>query len=363
MAPLKNTRNLLIFALIVAFPMQVLSMDKIAVMELKAKSGIKQAQMDVLSDMLATQIRNLGGYEVVTRSDIESMLGLEKAKEFIGCDDASCLAEIGGVLGVQYLVTGNVALFGGVYAINLKIIDIKHAKVKNSIFRKVTGGEAALLDAVPLAVSSLMGRKPSLPGQQGNQGRHPQTPMPPPRNRSPRDDTNAMSSAIPASGDLGPRDLEGRYMFLRYNLRFQHGGKASCVNYLTGKMIPAGTRIKILKVTNKEITFMTSEGQKIRLRFVQKWAGKKAAQWIQTVMSQNDPRTEWSDFTSLERQGISQGKAIVGMRKKAVLVALGWPPAHRTKSLDSNRWTYWRTRFGTIVVHFENGRVSSIGGR
>ena len=239
----------LAYAAAMATPFVASSTERIAVMELKAKSGIKQAQLDVLSDMLATEIRNLGGYEVVTKSDIESMLGLERAKEFIGCDDASCLAEIGGVLGVQYLVTGNVALFGGVYAINLKLIDIKHAKVKNSIFRKVHGGEAALLDDVPLAIRILLKREAP------KQNRQPTQPPRRPPSRQPEDDE--ASSVIPASGHLSAKELEGRFMYLRYNLRYQRGGRGSCINYLTGKVVPAGTKVKIISVSNNFPRFIT----------------------------------------------------------------------------------------------------------
>jgi len=129
---------------------------KLAVMDLAAKSGIEQAQLDVLGDMLATEIRVIGLHEVVTKSDIQSMLGLERSKELRACDDASCMAEIGGALGVELMVSGNVGRFGKVYAVNLKLINVKQAKVDNSVFRKVEGGEQALLDDFPIAVRQLL---------------------------------------------------------------------------------------------------------------------------------------------------------------------------------------------------------------
>ncbi|NOZ86808.1 MAG: hypothetical protein GXP49_11155 [Deltaproteobacteria bacterium] len=133
--------------------------EKIAVMELAAKSGIKQAQLDVLGDMLATELRNIGKYEVITKDDIKAMLGLEKAKEFLGCDDASCMADVGGALGVDKVISGNVAKFGTVYAVNLKLIDIHETRVKNSVFQKVPGGEQALLDCFSNLVHKLMGTR------------------------------------------------------------------------------------------------------------------------------------------------------------------------------------------------------------
>jgi len=329
--------------------------ERIAVMELAAKSGIKQAQLDVLSDMLATEIRNLGKYDVVTRSDIQSMLGLERAKEFIGCDDASCLAEIGGALGVSLLVTGNVAVFGNVFAVNLKIIDIKKARVKNSIFEKVPGGEAALLDAIPHAVHKLLAEKsappppppPTDPGS-GDSGRTAAPPPPPP----------------PPTGEmLSARDLEGKTMYLRFNLRHNRG-KAVELNYQVGDFIPAGSPVEIADIGRKAIELVGPGGQKINLRYAAKYTRiKRPAEWLQTVMSFTDPSGEWASLSALDQQGIREGAAKVGMSKQAVLAAMGWPPAHKTRSLDANRWIYWRNRRGTIALHFEGNTISRIGGR
>jgi hypothetical protein len=49
------------------------------------------------------------------------------------------------------------------------------------------------------------------------------------------------------------------------------------------------------------------------------------------------------------------------MSRKGVMVALGYPAAHRTPSLDSNSWTYWTNRFKTIVVEFDaKGLVAEV---
>ena len=55
------------------------------------------------------------------------------------------------------MVTGNVGRFGNVYAVNLKLINVKKAKVENSVFRKVKGGEQELLEDFAFAVRVLLG--------------------------------------------------------------------------------------------------------------------------------------------------------------------------------------------------------------
>jgi hypothetical protein len=48
------------------------------------------------------------------------------------------------------------------------------------------------------------------------------------------------------------------------------------------------------------------------------------------------------------------------MRKSAVIVALGYPPKHKTPSLEANQWRYWSSRFGSFLVHFQDDKVSQI---
>lgn len=96
---------------------------KFAVMEFASKGGISKDRAEALGDLVANTIRGYGKYDVIAKADIKTMLGMAKAKEALGCDDESCLAEIGGALGVEYVVAGNLSLMGKTYLLNLKVID------------------------------------------------------------------------------------------------------------------------------------------------------------------------------------------------------------------------------------------------
>jgi len=126
--------------------------DKIpvAIMEFTTKGGVTQQQMDALGDLLADTVRNLGRYRVIGSSDIKSvLLAQEKRSMVTGCNDMNCMAEIGGALGVRWMVVGNVSKFGSAYLLNIKLLDAQKVKVIGSESVKVTGGEEELLDAVP----------------------------------------------------------------------------------------------------------------------------------------------------------------------------------------------------------------------
>jgi TolB-like protein len=130
----------------------------VAVMEFTSKGGVTQDQMDALSDLLAKEIEGLGDFRVIGKSDIASMLTLEEQKQRLSaCDDQACLAEIGGALGVRWVVIGNVSLFGDTYLLNIKLIDVEKARVAGRASRSVTGGEGNLVAELPAATAELFG--------------------------------------------------------------------------------------------------------------------------------------------------------------------------------------------------------------
>ena len=57
-------------------------------------------RLDNLTAVLVTELSKLRVIEVISRQDIRQMLVHEQDKLALGCDDASCLAEIGGALGI-----------------------------------------------------------------------------------------------------------------------------------------------------------------------------------------------------------------------------------------------------------------------
>jgi len=130
--------------------------ERVAVLELSAKSGITQAVADALADLIANTIRDMGGHEVIGKSDIMSMVGFGEVQQKMGCDDTSCLAEIGGALGVGRIVGGNVAQLGDTFLLNLKLIDSKNARVIKGISR-TPGNEGELLKAIVPATQELFG--------------------------------------------------------------------------------------------------------------------------------------------------------------------------------------------------------------
>ena len=128
----------------------------IAVTEFISKGGVEQNRMDALSDMMANQIREMGNFKVIGKADISAALQLEQQKALLGCTDDSCLAEMGGALGVRYMVVGNISLLGKTWLLNLKLLDVRTVEVVKGVSRSITGAEDLFIKALQEAAYDLM---------------------------------------------------------------------------------------------------------------------------------------------------------------------------------------------------------------
>src|SRR5262249_1118110 len=89
-----------------------------------------------------SELHKLGVFKVTSKDDIRAMLSHEKERSLLGCEDASCLAEIGGALGVEYLVTGTVAKLDKRTTIDLPLVNIRKGSVDNVVQSVIENGTA-----------------------------------------------------------------------------------------------------------------------------------------------------------------------------------------------------------------------------
>ncbi len=129
---------------------------KLAVLDLTGQSVSKELAASATA-VLASELGKLEIFRVISREDIKSMLSLEKAREQLGCEaDQQCLAEIGGALGVEYMVAGSIAKLGDSFVLSLTLHDARKAQVENRITETIAGGDAALVAALSRSARQLV---------------------------------------------------------------------------------------------------------------------------------------------------------------------------------------------------------------
>lgn len=112
-----------------------------------SQHGLTDSAGDFYADQLAQQL-SFHGLEVVTRTQVAALIGLERQKELLGCHDesGSCGVELAGALGTDGLMLGEAAKVGDQYRISLRIISAKNGEKLSSAV--ITGSsEDTVLEA------------------------------------------------------------------------------------------------------------------------------------------------------------------------------------------------------------------------
>jgi hypothetical protein len=133
---------------------------KVAVAELEAGLHGDPKLSHLVTTLVTTELRRRPSLLVTTQDDIKALLGFERQKELLGCAAASCLAEIGGALGVDQMVTGSLSHVGGNQLLVVRLVDVHKGVVLREVSRRLPGGteeasETALLDGLPGVAAEL----------------------------------------------------------------------------------------------------------------------------------------------------------------------------------------------------------------
>ena len=162
-------------------------------------------------------------------------------------------------------------------------------------------------------------------------------------------------------------DVKGEIFYTTANMWHENPSNFCSVNFHRGNIIPAGTKVKIIKCNRSRIKFYDKDTE-MTYTYIhsRKHSRIKLQELFNRYFSEEDVMAEggkFSKFTKEEQVNVEEGIIAVGMSKEAVLMAYGYPPTHQTRSLKNNTWTYWESRAGRVVVYFKDNVVTDIEGQ
>lgn len=128
---------------------------RVAVMDIQAPS-LSSDMREAVTALVPQVLEALGPFKAITGQDIRQMLALESMKDRLGCNDVTCLAEIGGALGADLMVSGRVVLAGDTYLVQLELTNVRRARVESRVAREYRGGQSGLVDEMRVAVKLLV---------------------------------------------------------------------------------------------------------------------------------------------------------------------------------------------------------------
>jgi hypothetical protein len=133
------------------------SKPKVAVLGVRAEAGVSQGTANLLAEIISTDVTHTGQYEVLTQADVATMIGVERQRQLLGCNqNDNCFAEIGAALGTDLILDASVGTVGTLRVLAMRLYDAKKSRAvaRESI---TVNDESALIDAAHLAVSRVLG--------------------------------------------------------------------------------------------------------------------------------------------------------------------------------------------------------------
>ncbi len=139
---------------------------KIALLDLKVSGEISPQRVTGLGSLLASELSRESRLSVITAEDIRALVGLEKQKELLGCGDSSCLAELGGALGADYVLSAELAQIGSTYLFSASLVGMKSAAPVKRL-SKPAANDDVLIGIVQGAVPELIAAIPEIAAVRG----------------------------------------------------------------------------------------------------------------------------------------------------------------------------------------------------
>lgn len=130
------------------------------------------------------------------------------------------------------------------------------------------------------------------------------------------------------------------------------------VNYQQDGLIARCSKVRIDSVDKHKMTFRVLDGDREYEYIFHNSLREPIPAHLNKYFGTKCEKVD--SLSEADRKGIRSGAAAIGMTKRGVTLAIGYPPEHATPSLDSDVWTYWKNRFGKMRIQFTDGKVSGV---
>jgi hypothetical protein len=126
-------------------------------LELKAIAGFDADHALLIESVILSELSKHKQLNVISKNDVTGMLDVEQLKQSMDCSQKSCMAEIAGALGTDFVVMGNLGKLGDDDSLlNLQWVSNKEARVIARVSVNLTASGAGLVGQVQEGVRELL---------------------------------------------------------------------------------------------------------------------------------------------------------------------------------------------------------------
>ena len=99
-----------------------ISQPTVAVLDFDA-NGIPEYEVETLVERLRSELPNTGAVRLVDRKMLENILK-EQGLQQSGCTTDECAAQIGELLGAQYMISGSIGKLENTFTVDMKMVSV-----------------------------------------------------------------------------------------------------------------------------------------------------------------------------------------------------------------------------------------------
>ena len=120
--------------------------------------GISNLEAQTLTDRFATEINKTGAAILVDRNVVNEVMQ-EQGYTQAECSSEECAAEVGAMLGVQYMISGALGKLGETYTIDAKMFEVATGAAEKTINTTYAGRVDGLITEIEILAWEMMGLK------------------------------------------------------------------------------------------------------------------------------------------------------------------------------------------------------------
>ena len=150
-----NFKKYIRWALPIIFVGSALSQPTVAVLDFDA-NGIPEYEVETLVERLRSELPNTGAVRLVDRKMLENILK-EQGLQQSGCTTDECAAQIGELLGAQFMISGSIGKLENTFTVDMKMVSVSTGAAERAKSDNFEGGLGGLLIEMQILAWEIVG--------------------------------------------------------------------------------------------------------------------------------------------------------------------------------------------------------------
>ncbi|MFW6245611.1 MAG: AgmX/PglI C-terminal domain-containing protein [Fibrobacterota bacterium] len=130
----------------------------VAVFDVKSEQ-LKPGECGAVTNAVTSELRKIPGFRILAWDEVTKILKHRADEPPSSYNDDKCIAKIGDVLEVEYIVAGDVEQMGSRYTVNLRLVDITKAMTVRQVSGTVQHDIGLIVEHMPDMVNELLQRE------------------------------------------------------------------------------------------------------------------------------------------------------------------------------------------------------------